>query len=111
MKKSLIDWLSSLYCPKQYRDEMSELLKLANQGKIRDFTKSDCGVYQDIIIVNTSGHRPRESFAGYELAHADVGTMGEKMGEMAIYNRFLGCHTPKRFKYNAHKYLILTKGN
>ena len=110
MKKSLIDWLTSLYCSKDKREEMSILIKLANEGKIRDFTKEDRFVYQDIIIVNVKGKRPRESFAGYEITHADTGKLGDEMGELAIYNRALGCHSPKRFKYSAHKYLVFNKG-
>ena len=104
---SLIAFLESLYVPKSKSEKFAKLMEMAKRGDVREWTQEDQGILIHALEIETRGKSPRRSFSDFSLVFIDTGKMGKKMGEIAVSRNSLGRSIPMKFKYSAHKFVIL----
>jgi hypothetical protein len=101
--------LRGMNIPKKLSTEW-ETLKRDYLPFSRRFEKKDQGATSVIVVrVLTKGNRPRESFAGYLLYVADVGTVWDTFAEIWIRREIRGnepVNKPVRFRIDSGKYFV-----
>lgn len=100
-REELIKFVDSLYCPANSRDEVALLRKIVSENDYRPIEESDAGkMFNDCLIIETKGTGSRETYNDFYICRVDVGEVGPKMADVAIYFTDSGIATPRRISKN-----------
>ncbi|MBQ1347770.1 MAG: hypothetical protein IIY58_00200 [Aeriscardovia sp.] len=85
-RNELQTYLSGLYVPAILKKEHSLALHIILENDYRSIEEADAGkMFQDCLIIRTAGNGEREVFKGFTIARVDIGDVGEKFADVAIY--------------------------
>ena len=93
----LYEYLTGLYVPVSKREEFAQLLKIVNENDykfIEDLDEKQ--IFRDSLVIETLGCGIRETFKGYKICRVDVGKVGVKMADIAIFENGCDLAIPKR---------------
>lgn len=90
-----------MFIPKDKQKDYADYLKA--KEKYRVLEKRDAGkLNAELLILETRGNPPWDSFQGFRFDHADIGLVGNKMTDIYL----IGERLVVRFKRQNAKYLI-----
>lgn len=90
-----------MFIPKDKQGDFKAYERI--KAKYRVLEKRDAGkLNANLLIMETKGNPPWDSFQGFRFDHADIGLVGNKMAEAYL----IGERLVVRFKRQNAKYLI-----
>lgn len=93
----LYEYLTGLYVPVSKREEFAQLLKIVNENDYKSIEDLDEKQnFRDSLVIETLGCGIRETFKGYKICRVDVGKVGVKMADIAIFENGCDLAIPKR---------------
>lgn len=95
--KAVYDFVKGLYCPASLSEEYEQLKFDLCYVPLREIRKEDSNtIVRDCLIIKTKGRGKRETFKGSECCRVDIGEVGPKLVDLAIYYNGSNLATPRR---------------
>ena len=85
-RNELLAFISGLYIPVGKREEYATLRNIVLENDYRPIQDCDSmTMKKDCLIIETHGRGLYETFQGFHVTRVDIGEVGEKFADVAIY--------------------------
>ena len=106
VKKTLLDWLDSLYIPKSKKPLILQLKQYLDIVDVRHVSKEDeFKIGLSMLVIQTKGKGTRETFEDFKVYRADFNTIGKQYALVYIYSMSGG--KPLRMDITSMKNLVI----
>ena len=102
-REKLLNYIESLYTPVSLIPEKAKLQKIVMENDYYEeiATYHQNSVHNDCLIIETKGNGSRATFKGFYIARVDIGNVGYKFADVAIYKPGCTLATPTKVtRYN-----------
>lgn len=104
-------YIENLYFPVKTRDEERKLKDDIHAGRFERISRDyEFKKHVPVIVIHTKGKGSRETFDFASRLFADFGKIGEKVGEIYLYNEERTIGYPRKFVLDKDRILLDLKG-